>query len=350
MTGMHLLAKFGRTADEIRRAGFRIHATVKMQAGLDDPRAEAAAVGRGMAGIANELDRLECDAVLVLGDRIEAFAGAAAASASRRLLVHIHGGDRATGDIDDALRNAITRLAHVHLVASTDAADRLKRMGEEPKRIHRVGAPGLDDIRELHRSIGRKSPLTPELAEQLGSSGERPYAVVLQHPAALGSKAETQVMRAICEAVEQSELGGVAIYPNSDPGHDGIISVIEHITEKPEWVAFRSLDRETFIRLATNAAVMIGNSSSGIIESATLGINVVNVGERQAGRLRCGPNVLDCGTTQAAIYRTLQQALKRRRPTGTRSVYGDGQAGRRIADVLERLIITPELLRKAVTY
>jgi UDP-N-acetylglucosamine 2-epimerase (non-hydrolysing)/GDP/UDP-N,N'-diacetylbacillosamine 2-epimerase (hydrolysing) len=351
VTGMHLLPKFGRTIDHIRRSGWRVDATVRMQSGRDDPSEEAVAVGRGVAGIARALDRLGCEIVIVLGDRIEALAGACAAAVGRKVLAHIHGGDRATGTVDDALRNAITRLAHVHLVASKDAADRLRRMGEQPWRIHLVGAPGLDGIRrfcEAEQVNRRASDL--RLHAILGPIADRPYAVVAQHPLARSARQEGGTMRNIIAAVERCGLAGAVIYPNSDPGHEGIIRVIRGLERKPNWRVFRSLVREDYLRLVYRSAVLVGNSSSGIIESASLGVNAVNVGPRQTGRLRCGPNVLDCGESASAIERAVRQAINRGRPVPGRSVYGDGRASGRIADVFERLIISPALLLKEIAY
>jgi len=351
VTGMHLLGKFGHTIDQIRQAGWRIDATVRMQTGRDEPGAEALAVARGIAGIARSIERLKCDIVVVLGDRIEAFAGACAAACGRRVLAHIHGGDRALGDVDDALRNAITRLAHVHLAASKDAADRLRRMGETPARIHRVGAPGLDDIRRF-RQADRANRQSGDcrLREILGPLADTPLAVVVHHPRGRSARLEAGTCRQIVAAVEQCKLAGVAIFPNSDPGHQGIIDVLTGLRDRPGWRIFRSLPREDYLRLVSRSAVLVGNSSSGIIESASLGVRAVNIGPRQSGRLRCGSNVIEAAETSPAIVRAIRQALRQPRPTPGRSVYGDGRAGQRIADILGHLKITPALLQKELTY
>lgn len=361
-TGMHLLPKFGRTIDHIRASGWRVDAAVPMQSGRDNAHSEPLAFAKGVAGIAKALDRLDCEIVVVLGDRIEAFAGACAAALGRRVLAHIHGGDRGTGDVDDMLRNAITRLAHVHLVASEDAARRLRRMGEQAFRIHRVGAPGLDEIRRFRQKAdetsapserqisplkrpARRPPATP-------GDADRPYALVVQHPIGRSRQREFETMRDVLAAVEANGLSGVVIYPNSDPGHEGIIRAIRQWIGggRPDWRIYRSLPRADYLALAMKAAVMVGNSSSGIIESASLGVNAVNVGDRQQGRLRCGSNVIDCPESPQAIRRAIREALARSRPRSGRSVYGDGRAGERIAAVLEGLIISPRLLQKSLAY
>lgn len=351
VTGTHLLPKFGRTIDDIRRRGHRVDATVKMQTGRDSERVEAAAVSRGIAGIAAALDRLGCNTVLVLGDRIEAFAGAVAGVTSRRMVAHIHGGDRAPGDIDEPLRNAISRLAHVHFAASQDAADRLIRMGEPRRRVHRVGAPGLDAILAF-RQAERRSPAATarRLRELLGPVADRPYAVLVQHASGRAASVEAKVMRTAVAAIEAAGLAGVAIWPNSDPGHDGIIRELEKLRRRSGWRVFKSLPRDDYLRLVFRSAVLVGNSSSGIIESASLGVCAVNIGHRQAGRLRCGGSVIDAAETDAAVRSAIKRALTAPRPAPGRSVYGDGRSGPRIAHLLERLRVNPATLHKSLDY
>ncbi len=339
VTGMHLLKQFGATVRDVRRAGWPIDAQIPMQTGRDDVLADCHAVSRGISGIARALRRLRCEVTVVLGDRIEAFAAASAAHLSRIPVAHIHGGDRATGQTDDALRNAITRLAHVHCVASPDARRRLLRMGEASWRIHRVGAPGLDDIRQaLRRAPGQPHPKGP------------PFALIVQHPATPDPAREYRTMRDILWAVQQCGLRGTIIYPNSDSGHSGILRAIREVRGERCWTTIPSLPRTEYLRLAARASVLVGNSSSGIIESASLGLRVVNIGPRQDGRLRCGPHVIDVPARRAAVLRGLRQALRRPRPRVTSSVYGDGRAGPRIALILERLTIDDRLLRKQLAY
>lgn len=351
VTGAHLLKKFGHTIDHIRAAGWPVDAEVKMQSGRDDRDGEAQALGKGITGTSKALEQFDSEIVIVLGDRIEAFAGACAASTSRRVLAHLHGGDKAAGDLDGALRDAITRLAHVHFVASKAAGQLVRGMGEHPNRIYQVGAPGLDAIRQFRNNDRRHpGPTNRWLEETLNGMSEQPFAVVVQHPCGRPPQEEAAIMRNVAQAVERCDLPGVVIYPNSDPGHDGIIEEIRELEGKTNWRVFRSLPRDDYLRLMSRAAVQIGNSSSAIIESASLGVNAVNIGPRQEGRLRCGPNVIDAGESRPAIVRAIRRALTRPRPDSAESLYGNGTAGRKIADVLERLIITPELLKKTTTF
>ncbi len=356
VTGMHLLPRFGRTIRHIREAGYQVSATVPMQTGKDDAAGEALAVGRGVTGIARALDRLGSEIVVVVGDRIEALAAACAAAAGRRVLAHIHGGDRATGDVDDAIRNAVTRLAHLHLAASEDAADRLRLMGEEPWRIHMVGAPGLDDIHAFCEADRRDPAATnARLRQLIGPLADQPYAVIVQHPCGRPAATEAAVMRRLLAAVKRARLPGVILYPNSDPGHDGILRVIREVQAAgdPRRPVFPSLARIDYLRLCCRAEMLVGNSSSGIIESAAMGIPAVNIGPRQEGRLHCGPGVIDAPESTIGIAAAIERGSRpvtRRKVQAGGSVYGSGGAGRRIADILASTRMTRRLLRKALTY
>jgi UDP-N-acetylglucosamine 2-epimerase (non-hydrolysing)/GDP/UDP-N,N'-diacetylbacillosamine 2-epimerase (hydrolysing) len=339
VTGMHLLKKFGHTIDEIRRDGWRGDAVVPMQRGDDGAADQATGLARGVEGIARFLGRARTDIVVVLGDRIEAMAGALAAVATGRILAHIHGGDVATGDFDDSFRHAITKLAHVHFPATRSAARRIIAMGEPPERVHVVGAPGLDRLVELVRTGGRKRD---------GNGA----ALVIQHPCGRAAAVERRVMATILEAVRRAGLSRTIIYPNSDRGHTGILTAIsEHVDRFPNQVrVHRSLDRDTYLRTLVGASVLVGNSSSGIIEAATAGTPVVNVGSRQQGRERSGPSVVDAAESAASIGRAMRRALQLRPRIGARMVYGDGTAGNRIAVRLAALRLDERLRRKTHTF
>lgn len=157
-------------------------------------------------------------------------------------------------------------------------------------------------------------------------------------------------MSAILRAVVANSLHGAILYPSSDPGHTGILDAIKRWGCPAGWRVFRSLPRYEYLKLVGASAVLVGNSSSGIIESASLGVRAVNVGPRQTGRLKCGPTVLDCAETFESLRKAIGKALRQPAPRPGRSVYGDGRAGERIARILERLRITPELLRKKLMY
>jgi GDP/UDP-N,N'-diacetylbacillosamine 2-epimerase (hydrolysing) len=338
--GMHLLQKFGRTVDQIARDGWRIDARVPMQTGRDSPADQARGLARGIAGIARYLASAGTDVALVLGDRIEALAGALAACTTGRFVAHIHGGDVAPGDFDDGFRHAITKLAHIHLAATRDAARRIVRMGERPDHVHTVGAPGLDRLAAL-------------MDRDRVRSTESDRALVVQHPCGRSARRERQTMSTLLRAVRSVGLRAVVIYPNSDRGHSGIIEAIDQAYQRFPAGALethRSLPRDDYLGLLTTSRVLVGNSSSGIIEAGTAGLPVVNIGPRQNGRRRNGSCVVDCDETYDAIRRSLNSALSLRPKRRRMGPYGRGDAGRRIAEILAATELSEALRRKQITY
>lgn len=346
VTGIHLLPRFGRTVRQIERDGWPIVARVPMQSGDDSPTDQAEGLARGVAGIARALERARSDVVLVLGDRIEAMAGALAAVTTGRVLAHIHGGDVAPGDFDDSLRHAITKLAHLHLAATPDAARRIVRLGEDPRRVHVVGAPGLDELRE---AMNHRAPRQPGFSKD---ARDRATALVIYHAWGRPAAVERRTMEHILAATAERGLRRVILFPNTDRGHTGVLEAIQrHQRQSPagDVRVERSLARDEYLQALLGAAVLIGNSSSGIIEAPFAGTPSVNVGGRQAGRVAGGPSIVHVGEGLTAIRRGLARALRLRPRAGGRTPYGDGRAGRRIARLLAALRIRG-LLTKTITY
>jgi len=340
-TGMHLLETFGHTVDDIVADGWTVDARVRMQFGKDEPLDQSLGLARGIVALARFFHERSTQIVVVLGDRIEAMAAALAATTTGRILAHLHGGDVAPGDFDEGLRHAITKLAHLHFAATAQAARRIVRLGERRDLVHNVGAPGLDHLLETLRDPAQRQPLDP------------PSALVVQHPSGRPAERERRTMRAILRAVEDAGLKPIVIYPNTDRGHAGILTAIEAARKRPRNRSLRierSVPRDEYLRLLAGARVLVGNSSSGIIEAASAGTPAVNVGDRQAGRQRSGRSVVDCGETFEAIRTAIAAALRRRPRFAGRTCYGDGHAGARVADLLARTPIDDELRRKRITY
>jgi len=335
-TGTHLLPKFGSTYREIVRDGWKIDAKVPMQRGDDGPLDQAEGLSRGVAGIAQQLQRLGADIVLVLGDRLEAMAGALAGVTTGRIVAHIHGGDVAPGDFDDSLRHAITKLAHVHLAATESAARRILQMGEPSTRVHVVGAPGLDRVRELRSS-------------EFEVRSSKKTTLIVQHPCGRSAAVERRTMGNILRAVGAGGLDAVCIYPNSDRGHGGIVAAIKahrkHVAPG-RFRVFRSLDQDSFLRRLMSADLLLGNSSSGMIEAASAGTPAVNVGDRQRGRECDARFVVQAKETEPSIRAAIREALALRPVMGQSGIYGDGRSGRRIAALLARVPLTDALRRK----
>lgn len=340
VAGSHLLAP-ANTHTEVRSA-FRVAAVVPMQAPGAHTRIEdAEAVGRGITRFARTFYKLNTDCVLVLGDRIEAFAAASAASVGGVPLAHIHGGDRAEGVADEAMRHAISKLAHVHFAASVQSADRLVRMGELPERVHNVGSPAMDGLDTI-------AALDDEQARAVGD----PQIVILHHPCGLTEAQERSHAAAIVEFAAAARKRTLVLAPNFDPRRDAVLEVLRTAVSKNGWQFLDHLPREAFVgllkRLATCSGLLIGNSSAGLIEAAAVNCRVVNVGPRQSGRESPGNVVHVPSPSSGAIVRALES---HRMPLRAEHPYGDGQTGPRIAGVLASTDFDdPALIRKRCAY
>jgi GDP/UDP-N,N'-diacetylbacillosamine 2-epimerase (hydrolysing) len=340
VTAMHLDRRFGSTVDEVRAAGWRIAAEVPCTPAGDGRAEMATALGTALRGMAPVIKEEAPSWLLVLGDRGEQLAAALVAVHLGIAVAHLHGGEVTLGAIDDTVRDLITRIAHLHLPASVEAATRLEAMGEQAWRIKRVGAPGLDRLRqEAGGDIER-------LRADHGL-GNGPYLVVVQHPETVGQRDAVADLQATLEAVEGSGLVSLGLFPNADAGGRAMAARLANPPRGMRVVP--SLPRNEFATLLAGAAALVGNSSSGIIEAPLLRVPAVNVGERQAGRTR-GDNVIDVPADAAAITAAIHAALApgfRDMLSGT-SPYGDGTAATRVLDVLQSTSRDDRLIRKRV--
>ncbi len=371
--GAHFLTP-ARTIKEVE-AEFKVAARVPMQIpGKTGRAADALATARGVDGFARAYARLKPDWVVVLGDRIEAFAAAAAASIAGIAVCHIHGGDRAEGIADEAMRHAITKLSHLHCAATKLSAERIIKMGEKPEHVHVTGSPAIDGLRGIE-------PMSDREASTFGD----PKAVMLLHPSGLASKDEAATVEGVLGELSWCGLATtIVLAPNTDPGSEVIRrAVADHQRQwsgraipaelslsgrpTPHFLYFNQLPRTQFISLLKRLAiprsvagietrgVLVGNSSAGLIECAAIGLPVLNIGPRQSGRERAD-NVVDVGFRRSNLWSVgplegaLLRARFRVRPSGNHP-YGDGRAGPRIAALLARTDPhSPGVLRKHNTY
>jgi UDP-hydrolysing UDP-N-acetyl-D-glucosamine 2-epimerase len=338
VAGEHFVAR----TDTVVQREFRVDYAVKMQRSTDRTRIDhARAFAQGVSAFAEILAQDKPDWLVVLGDRIEAFAAASAAAVAGVPICHIHGGDRAEGIADDAMRHAISKLAHLHCPATASSARRLVRMGEDPARVIRTGSPSLDDILPHQWNVRIRRNAAPGV-----------MAAVLLHPGGLDGQ-EAEVARAAvvasrrfvasCKAASADDLRTCVLLPNSDPGSYAIGLAYRALAREianPAEVEFspKHWDRHQFLdllaRLRGSGGVLIGNSSAGLIEAAAIGVPVVNIGQRQRGR-EMPSNVVQCDTlTTRAILSAVKRATARVPRPDTR--YGDGRAGARIAALLAR--------------
>ena len=346
-TGMHLSHEFGYTVQELEKDGFNIEAKVDMLLSNDTSAAMSKSVGIGIIGLAQTWEQVEPDVIVVLGDRVEPLAAAISGSYMNIPVAHIHGGDTGKGGLDESARHAITKFAHIHFPATRKSAERIIAMGEDRWRVHTVGSPALDTI--LNEPL-----LPPEvIARSLGLGLSQPVILVLQHPVTTQVEEAPEQMRQTLQAIVEFQYPTVVIYPNSDAGGRRMMDVIKQYEGYPFIKTFKSLPRREYLSLMRVAGVMVGNSSSGIVEAPSLGLPVVNIGIRQEGRER-GQNVTDVAHDRAQVLNAIDKALTDKeflaRVKRCKSPYGDGKTGPRIAEILSKTEDTPRLLQKQITY
>ena len=326
--GSHLLPP-AETWRDVQNAGVALGARIEMQRPGETGRFhDARAVGRGIDSFASLFERVAPDWVVVLGDRIEAFAAGAAAAIAGVGLAHLHAGDRAEGIVDESMRHALSRLAHLHLAASPQSAARLLRSGEEQHRVQFIGSPAIDALRD-----------TPPLDDEPLRELDAPSAVLLLHPAGLSESEERAWVRAAAQALAGRRV--LVLSPNFDAGREWVLDELQRAAGANGWPLVDHLPRGRFVGLLKRLAldpsgVIVGNSSAALIEAAALRLPAVNIGPRQGGRER-PPSVIDAlEPTPGAVARAIGHALALDRSTLTHP-YGDGRAGERAVALLAEI-------------
>lgn len=348
VTGMHLSHEFGYTIGEIEKDGFKIDARVDMMATDDSVAAMAKSVGQGIIGMAQAWERLKPDAIVVLGDRVEPLAAVISGAYMNIPIAHIHGGDATRGGLDEYARHAITKLSNIHFPATEKSAERIIKMGEDKWRVHVVGSPALDTI--LHEPLIRPGIIAKKYCIDL----DKPLILLVQHAVSTESDMAAEQIRETLEAIVEITESTIVIYPNSDAGGRRMIAVIDNYVKKYPFIrAFPSLPRREYLSLLKIAGVLVGNSSSGIIDAPSFGLPVVNIGTRQEGRER-SCNVIDVDYRKEAIVKAVKKALTDstfiEEVKKSKNPYGDGHAGIKIAKILSGIDKTPRLLQKKITY
>jgi GDP/UDP-N,N'-diacetylbacillosamine 2-epimerase (hydrolysing) len=344
VTGMHLSESYGLTVRDIEAEGLPIVARIPTDVEERSPASMSQGIGQAVIGLTRALGEALPDLVMLIGDRGEMLAGAIAALHLGIPIVHLHGGER-SGTVDEPVRHAITKLSHWHFVATEPSRDRVVRMGEREDRVWITGAPSLDDL-ELHGARPRA-----EVLQSLGLPAGSRFVLVLFHPvvqemneAARQTEALAQALR---DALGESPTHIVWLAPNADAGSAAILDVLDQMGgERLHRVTH--LPRPHYVAALRHADALVGNSSSGIIEAASFGTPVVNVGNRQRARER-NHNTIDCAGDRGAIGAALAQSLAQGRYPAS-NVYGDGKSGARITQLLATLPIDADLLDKVNTY
>ncbi|QNI34681.1 UDP-N-acetylglucosamine 2-epimerase (hydrolyzing) [Alloacidobacterium dinghuense] len=338
----HLSPEFGSTVREIEADGFPIAAKLECLLSSDTDVGMAKSIGLGVLSLADALGQMRPDLLLLIADRYEMLAPASVALALRIPIAHIEGGEISEGAIDDAVRNALTKLSHIHFTSTELARQRVINMGEEPWRVHRAGAPSLDHFRRS-RLLTRQ-----ELQQNLGLDLTQPTILVAYHPVTI-LRDTTRETVALFEALKELPDQLVFCYPNADAGSRELIDRAERfLKNRRNGRLFINLPAVTYWSLLQNVRLMVGNSSSGIMETGSFALPTVNVGMRQQGRERPA-NVLDASPTRESILNKIREAQSPeflQSIEGMSNPYGDGHAAEHIVRVLTTLPSSEQLLLK----
>lgn len=306
VTGTHLSKKFGFTINQIKKDGFPIAQQIPILAKIDDEQAITTAISIAVTGLAKVYQQLKPDLLLILGDRFEILVAIIAAAPFRIPVAHIHGGETTQGSLDELFRHAITKMSHLHFPACQKYAKRIIQMGEQPKRVFCFGTPGLDNIKKI--KLLDRTPLRQKLSLPI----QKKYGIITYHPETISTKQSKNYLQTIIKTINlYPDIYWVFTLPNADCGHQAIIKIIKkYVKQNPSRaVLFNSLGQKLYLSLMAQAAIMIGNSSSGIIEAPSFKLPVINIGERQKGRIKA-KNVIDLPIcTKDALKQTIKQAL-----------------------------------------
>jgi UDP-hydrolysing UDP-N-acetyl-D-glucosamine 2-epimerase len=341
VTGMHLSPEFGLTYRTVEHDGFRIDARVEMLLSSDTPSGIAKSIGLGVIGFADAYERLRPDVVVVLGDRFEILAAVEAALVFNIPVAHIGGGDVTEGAYDDAMRHSITKMAHIHFVTNSVAAERVRRMGEDPQHVHDVGSPGIDFIRRL-QPLGRAA-----LAEDLNCQFQARNLLLTFHPVTLEPGESEKYFEELLCALDSlgNDVGLFFTMPNADGGGRALMDRVKAFVETRRHARlYTSLGQSRYLSLMAQVDAVVGNSSSGLYEAPSLHKPTVNIGSRQRGRLMAD-SVISCEPNRQAIAAAIQRAFALD-CGNTVNPYGDGYASERIATVLKTIPNPHTLLKK----
>ena len=343
VTGSHLSREFGYTIDEIKRDGFDVTETIEMLLSSDSPSSIGKSVGLGVIGFTDALKRLSPDIMLVVGDRYEIFAAVTAAMVLNIPIAHISGGEITEGAIDEQIRHAITKMSHIHFTTAEENSIKVKQMGEEAWRVHTVGGLWVDNIKSL-KKISRDS-----MRKKLGIQLNHPTILVTYHSVTLQLEEVDRHIDNLLNALDETEAEIIFTYPNADAGGRVIISKInEFIANRPNAKAVKSLGSLLYHNLLSYVDLVVGNSSSGMVETQSFKLPAVNIGDRQKGRLVTA-NIISVADDKDAILKAIRKGLSRKFRNSIKDManpYEKGGAAKKIVQVLSHIPSKNELLIK----
>jgi UDP-hydrolysing UDP-N-acetyl-D-glucosamine 2-epimerase len=343
-----LLDRYGSVVNLIEKDGFEPSARIYMLIEGETPATMAKSTGVGLMELPTVFERLRPDVVLTVGDRFETMATTLAAAYMNIPVAHTMGGE-VSGTIDESIRHAVTKFAHIHFPASREAAERIVKLGEPPETVHLVGCPRIDLVADILRATGGIDEHLFDLGVGSKLDLSQPFILVSQHPVTTEYGEGERQIHATLEAVRETGLPAIVLWPNADAGSEDIARGIRKLRERQlgdRMHFFKNLPTATYVQLMARTACLVGNSSSGIREGAYIGTPVVNIGTRQIMRER-GANVIEVPHEKDAILGAIRRQLEHGRYP-MEPIYGDGTAGRQIAEILAGL--GPVNVQKRITY
>ncbi|MGE5628574.1 MAG: UDP-N-acetylglucosamine 2-epimerase [Solirubrobacterales bacterium] len=348
VTGNHLVKDYGYTVEQINKDGFNIDEEIDMIINSDKKSSIVKSMGLEIIQMAQCFDRLKPDLLLILGDRYETFTAATCAMMMNIPIAHMNGGESTEGAVDEQIRHAITKMAHIHFAGAEYYRERIVKMGEESWRVFNVGQAGIENIMRLN--LMDKS----QLERELNISFNKPVFLITYHPETIGSLSVLQQINNLLDALIDYDAILIFTYPNADFGSKVIIEKInQFVKSNNNAYVYQSLGSKKYLSLLKYADIMIGNSSSGIIESPAFKIPVVNIGDRQKGRLR-NSNIVDSGCKKEEIKEAIDKVLYSKEfkegLEHIKNLYGDGNVSKKIVSILKSVAIDEKLLSKKLTY
>jgi GDP/UDP-N,N'-diacetylbacillosamine 2-epimerase (hydrolysing) len=346
VSGMHLEAKFGYSYKQIKKDGFNIDSKINLKLSDSNKESNVRGIGLGIINISKSLLKLKPDFLVVLGDRSEALAATISAAYLNIPIAHISGGDSAQAGLDEPARHSISKFSSLHFPATKKSGERLQKMGEDKWRINVVGEPGLEIL------TNTILPTKKKLEKELNVKIEESFMLIVQHPVSTEVEETEKNTKKILKAINRFKKQKIIIYPNSDAGGQKIIKLLKEQKKRKDTIIFKNLSRENYVFLLTNCDILIGNSSSGIVESSSFKKPTINIGNRQKGRERT-INVIDANNDEEEIYKSIKKGLSKKFKEKMKMVknpYYKPNTSQKILDILLKTKINNKLIQKKLTY
>lgn len=348
VTGNHLIREYGYTVDQIEKDGFKIDEEIDMIVSSEKKSGIVKSMGLEMIQLANCFEKLKPDILLILGDRYETFVAATCAMMMNIPIAHMNGGESTEGAVDEQIRHAITKMSHIHFPGAEYYKERIIKMGEEPWRVHNVGQAGIENIKKL------KLLEKEELQNEMNIIFDRPIFLITYHPVTLEIDTTENQINNLIYSIKKFDAMFIFTYPNADFGSKIIIDKINNfVKQNANAYIYHSLGQKKYLSLLNYVDVMIGNSSSGIIEAPIFKIPVINIGDRQKGRLRSS-NIIDVQNSKEEIIDAINKALNNKdfkhKLESVQNLYGDGTTSEQIVEIFKSIKIDRKLLSKRLAY